>query len=430
MNRHSSFQVVFAHAARLWSWVAVLALLSMGVGTPAFAADVALAWDAVDDARVALYQVHYGTESGQYAATQQTDATNLVVAGLDGGQPYFFAVCACSAGASECSALSNEVSAVTPAPPQAAFSADTRSGAAPLTVHFADASSGEVEQLTWDFGDGAGASVATPTHTYSTPGSYDVSLTAVGPGGERIETKVGYIVVTEPAPVAAMSQSVSAGTSPLTIVFTDQSTGVVETRLWELGDGSTATGAQAVHTYRAPGSYDVRLSVTGPGGTDSVLHTGAVIVQAPIVAATADFTADQTTGAAPLLVQFSDLSSGDVTQWQWDFGDGSTSTARAPAHSYDDVGRYTVSLTVSGPGGTDTRVRSDYIVVGDSAIVEAGEVLVDDNGLWVALEQAFTDPVVIAKLASANDLDPVLVRVDSVSPEGFWLQLEEARERQ
>jgi len=76
----------------------------------------------------------------------------------------------------------------------------------------------------------------------------------------------------------------------------------------------------------------------------------------------ADFTADVTSGPFPLTVHFTDLSTGDITTWSWDFGDGATSTERNPAHTYTDSGIYTVSLTVTGPGGTDTEAKTDFIV--------------------------------------------------------------------
>jgi len=77
----------------------------------------------------------------------------------------------------------------------------------------------------------------------------------------------------------------------------------------------------------------------------------------------ADFTADLTSGRAPLTVKFKDQSTGDLTSWSWDFGDGSTSTEQKPAHTYADPGIYTVSLTVTGPEGSDTETKNNYISV-------------------------------------------------------------------
>ncbi len=78
----------------------------------------------------------------------------------------------------------------------------------------------------------------------------------------------------------------------------------------------------------------------------------------PVVAG---FSASPTSGAAPLTVTFSNLSSGDFTTSLWNFGDGATSTLAAPTHMYSLPGEYTVTLTVSGAGGSDTLVRASYI---------------------------------------------------------------------
>ncbi len=80
----------------------------------------------------------------------------------------------------------------------------------------------------------------------------------------------------------------------------------------------------------------------------------------------ADFYASLTSGLAPLTVQFTDRSSGDITSYLWDFGDGGTSTAKNPSHTYENPGTYTVKLTVTGPIGSNTKTRTDYITVTSS----------------------------------------------------------------
>jgi len=77
----------------------------------------------------------------------------------------------------------------------------------------------------------------------------------------------------------------------------------------------------------------------------------------------ADFTADKTSGTAPLTVNFIDQSSGGVDTWHWDFGDGGISDEQSPTYIYDESGTYTVSLTACGPGGCDSESKPDYITV-------------------------------------------------------------------
>jgi len=78
---------------------------------------------------------------------------------------------------------------------------------------------------------------------------------------------------------------------------------------------------------------------------------------------TADFSAQPRTGEIPLNIQFTDKSTGDISKWHWDFGDGETSDQRSPKHIYDHTGRYTVSLEVTGTTGKDSNEKKDYIHV-------------------------------------------------------------------
>ena len=107
-----------------------------------------------------------------------------------------------------------------------------------------------------------------------------------------------------------------------------------------------------------------------------IVDQGGPGVPPPI---TADFSGTPTSGPAPLTVDFTDLSTGEIDTWSWDFGDTGTSTAQHPSHLYYTPGDYTVSLTVTGPGGSDTETKVDYIHVSESAT----EVWVDDD--WASL---------------------------------------------
>ena len=112
-----------------------------------------------------------------------------------------------------------------PTAPTAEFSGTPTSGTAPLTVSFSDASTGTVDTWSWDFGDSSTSSAQDPSHTYTSVGTYTVSLTVSGPGGSDAETKVGYITVAEPPPVADFSGTPTSGNAPLTVSFSDASAG-------------------------------------------------------------------------------------------------------------------------------------------------------------------------------------------------------------
>ncbi len=163
-------------------------------------------------------------------------------------------------------------------------------------------------------------------------------------------------------PVANFSATPTSGDAALTVSFTDQSTGVYSSWYWDFGDGYTSTEQNPTHIYRLVGTYDVTLTVDGAEGDNSLTKIGYITVTDPGTIS-ADFTASPVMGEAPLDVQFTDLSVGDVRSWSWDFGDGHTSIQQSPTHTYTSNGVYTVTLTVSGPAGDDTEIKASYINV-------------------------------------------------------------------
>jgi len=244
-------------------------------------------------------------------------------------------------------------------PVSANFSGTPVSGVAPLGVTFTNLSSGDWSTSSWNFGDGATSTLANPTHTYTTAGVYSVSLTVSGPGGTDTETKTDYITVYETV-AANFTGTPASGLIPLTVSFVNTSTGAWETSAWSFGDGATSALKNPVHEYTEPGTYTVSLTVSGLGGTDTETKTSYITVYGPV---TADFTGTPTSGLPPLSVSFTNTSVGDWTTSSWDFGDGSTSTLDNPTHQYTLAGAYTVTLSVSGPGGSDSEIKAGYISV-------------------------------------------------------------------
>ncbi len=247
-------------------------------------------------------------------------------------------------------------------PPTAAFEGVPTSGPAPLSVQFNSLSTGIIESYLWNFGDGDSSNAQNPLHAFDTPGTYSVKLTVVGPGGSNSTERVDYITVNIPAPTASFSADPISGVAPLDVSFTNSSSGQINSVAWDFGDGQSSNEANPIHTYQGPGSYSVRLIVTGVGGADTMLQNNYIIITA--LPPTADFTAEPLTGPARLDVQFTDLSTGFIDSVEWDFGDGSRTVVRDnPRHTYRDPGVYSVQIITFGPGGTSIMRRNDYIVV-------------------------------------------------------------------
>jgi parallel beta-helix repeat protein len=246
-------------------------------------------------------------------------------------------------------------------PPKADFSGDKTQGTYPLNVNFTDKSTGTVNSWLWDFGDNQTSAEKSPGHTYTQAGKYTVSLTITGPGGSDVETKVDYITVTVPKPVAGFTANPVKGSVPLTVSFTDQSTGIISDWAWDFGEGSTSTEQHPEHTFADTGSFTITLTVTGPGGADTKIKNDYIIVLVPPPVAA--FTANPLSGDLPFVVDFSDNSTGDISLWGWDFGDGNHSTESSPQHTYTLDGLYDVTLIVTGKGGSDTLIQPDLILV-------------------------------------------------------------------
>jgi PKD repeat protein len=193
------------------------------------------------------------------------------------------------------------------------------------------------------------------------PGTYNLHVT--NPNGLKGTMYGAFMVTDYPIPVTTdFRANPNNGTSPLLVQFTDESTGTISSWFWDFGDGGTSTVQHPSYTYNNAGDFTVTLTVTGPGGEDTEIKTDYIHVTEP-EPTVADFTADMTSGTAPLTVQFTDQSTGEIESWSWSFGDGGNSQDQHPLYTYNAAGDYTVSLTVTGSGGSDTETKMDYIHV-------------------------------------------------------------------
>ncbi|HEX2934968.1 MAG TPA: PKD domain-containing protein [Bacteroidales bacterium] len=250
-------------------------------------------------------------------------------------------------------------------PVDAQFTANKTSGVSPLVVSFTDQSTGTPTTWAWDFNnDGTvDATTQNPSFTYSAAGTYTVKLVASKTGSSDTETKTAYITVSAPVE-AAFSANVTSGLAPLQVNFTDQSTGTPTTWAWDFNNDGTvdATTQNPSYTYSAAGTYTVKLVASKTGSSDTETKTAYITVSAPVEAA---FTANKTTGSAPLQVNFTDQSTGTPTTWAWDFDNDGTvdATTKNPSFTYTTSGTYTVKLVVSKTGSTDTETKTGYITV-------------------------------------------------------------------
>ena len=162
----------------------------------------------------------------------------------------------------------------------------------------------------------------------------------------------------------------SSGAAPLNVQFSDFSEiyvlgsldAAITSWQWNFGDGSTSTLQNPAHTYSSPGMYTVRLTVTDASGNQAFEEkTGVIVVGNTAAPVRAEFTAAEKMGSDKTIVKFADQSTGNITSWKWDFGDGTTSNERNPMHVYTTIGSFNVTLTVSGPGGSDSETEASFV---------------------------------------------------------------------
>jgi PKD repeat protein len=164
------------------------------------------------------------------------------------------------------------------------------------------------------------------------------------------------------APTANFTASPTTTTTGTNIAFTDSSTGSPTTWAWTFGDGGTSSSQNPIHPYSSPGTYTVVLTATNATGSNTATKTNYITINSP--APVANFTGTPTSLTVGSSVSFSDTSTGNPTAWAWTFGDGGTSNSGPNvAHAYNTAGTYSVSLTVTGPGGSNSITKTNYIVV-------------------------------------------------------------------
>jgi PKD repeat protein len=251
---------------------------------------------------------------------------------------------------------------------EANFTSNVTNGNAPLNVKFTDISTGTPTNWTWDFGDGSTSTEQNPTYIYKSEGNYTVKLTVSNSLGSDSEEKTGYITVGSAvlAPETNFGSNATSGNAPLSVQFKDESTNSPTSWEWNFGDGKTSIEQNPSHTYETVGTYTVNLTAMNYGGSNSTTKTDYITVTSDTSAPVASFTPDASSGQTPFTVKFTDTSTGKVSSWNWDFGDGSTSTDQNPTHTYVAEGSYTVTLIATGPGGSNKANSAKPITVSAS----------------------------------------------------------------
>jgi gliding motility-associated-like protein len=236
----------------------------------------------------------------------------------------------------------------------------------PVQINFNSTSSGATT-YSWDFGDGGTANTISPSHTYTQGGAFNVTLIVTNATGcSDTLKKAGAVRVSPPkinaitalqllpyrgcAPYGSTFGAVVVGPEPITLYE------------WNFGDNTPIqNGSNPFHAYNNPGTYSITLIVTSTSGCkDTFLFPAAVTLNSK---PQAQFSATPLIACANDDVQFTDASTGNISDWEWQFGDGGTSLLPNPIYNYTDTGYFSVTLIVSNNFCRDTLRKTKYIYI-------------------------------------------------------------------
>ncbi|MCB0795578.1 MAG: PKD domain-containing protein [Flavobacteriales bacterium] len=258
------------------------------------------------------------------------------------------------------------------------------SACSPFQVEPVDQSIGATTYL-WDMGDGTVLGGPAPSHAFINNSGSDLqrTITLIVTSAFGCSDTVQQSVTVLSAPTAGFQATPFTQQYPSsTISITNTSVQGNFSYAWDMGDGVTSTQQFPIdHTYNTWGQFTIQLVVSNSVCSDTA--TQVVEITPPLP--TAGFIGSGQ-GCVPLTVSFTNTSLLGQS-YQWNFGDGGSSTADDPVYTYTIPGTYTVSLTAIGPGGTvNTAVHVDSIVVHPSAnaffVLQPGEVVVPSQPVF------------------------------------------------
>lgn len=248
---------------------------------------------------------------------------------------------------------------------------DTDEGCAPLLVNFEGNFKpypGQINDWSWDLGDGNQFLGQMGSHTFNDTGMFIVSLDVVDNNGCVASTQDTLNVYAYPS--FDFTVDAFEGCAPFVSSFNSISNDPINQWLWDFGDGTTDTSVNPVHTYTSDGVFSVSLTATNIYGCQSILtKDDLIILSHPI----SDFNISESAICTGGSIYFEDESYGNfnITSWQWDFGDGNSSSLSDPLHTYSQGGVYDVSLIISDINGcSDTLVVPNAVTVISDSLPE------------------------------------------------------------
>ncbi|WPV67311.1 PKD domain-containing protein [Chitinophaga sp. LS1] len=231
------------------------------------------------------------------------------------------------------------------------------------TLHFTNTTQPAPQTATWTFSDGDVQNTIDAVKTFNTTGTYTVTLQALTQDGCQANVTKTFTI--SDIPTATITAApITACAVPANVSFTGVTTGATSWE-WDFNDGTSSTVQNLTHTYTAEGSYTVSLQASNAAGCTTTTYQ-TISVQKPILSIDG-----LPNGCVPLDDTFTPIvaTADPVVSWSWDFGDGSTSTAKIPTHTFTAQGDYIVTLTITTQGGC-TQTATFPVQVGTPVAVD------------------------------------------------------------
>jgi len=331
------------------------------------------------DGTIGIYQWYFG--DGGYALGPT--ASHTFAAGT-----YTVKLVVTSSDSSE-GTQSQTLSIGANAPPIASFTF----ACSGLTCSFdASASSdpdGRILRYAWDFGDGttliSGSIPPIASRTYAAHGAYTVTLTVTDNGNAASQT-THVVTVSAPnaPPVASFTSACSALTCSFNASGSSDPDGTIASYAWSFGDGTSASGVTASHTYAAGGTYSVTLTVTDNAAATGQA-AGSVTVVAPNVPPVASFTSACSALTCSFNASGSSDPDGTIASYAWTFGDGTSASGVTVSHAYAAGGTYSVTLTVTdNAAATSTQAQSVTVAPPEMHVGDLDRASTSQQNNWTA----------------------------------------------
>jgi len=219
---------------------------------------------------------------------------------------------------------------------------------------------GSISSIVWEFGDGTTSAAGNPVHNYSAAGTYTVKLKAISSRG-CVDSVMRAITIF-PFPTIAFTPPSNCVNTLVQFVNTSTiGVGAITGYTWTLGNGPTSNLINPTNTYGANGVYTITLVGTSNLGCTASLTKTLGIFPNPTISLVASPLCD-VNGTAFSAITSNTTISGTLAVFNWDFGDGGTSTLANPLHIYNTPGAYTVSLTALSVHNCSATSNNTFII--------------------------------------------------------------------